>query len=126
MEVLQVISFPPPHHYQCLECKGLCQKPIRQGIKTLLTDRASIVEYGTFSTWGNPTSQTSDPISSQAQEWGWYHLPYKGSHPPARRGTERLPTEVWEAIDKEEAPYTIRHPTEMEGDRQIQLRRDPH
>lgn len=107
VEVLHVISIPPPHHSQCRECKGICQKRIRQGIKALTTDGASITEYGTFSTWGDPTSQTSDPISSQAQEWGWHRLPYKGSHPPARRGTERLPTEVWEEIDKEEALCTI-------------------
>ena len=105
-EELYVISVPPLHHSKCLECKIICQQRIRQGLQALMPTGAFITEYGTFSTWGSQIPLRSDPISLQAQSRGWTHLPSQ-TQTPMVQSTERIPNEVWDTLDRDNALCTI-------------------
>ena len=105
-EELYVISIPPLHHSKCMECKTICLQRIRQGLRALMPTGAFITEYGTFSTWGSQIPLRSDPISLQAQSRGWTHLPSQ-TQTPMVQSTERIPNEVWDTLDRDNALCTI-------------------
>jgi hypothetical protein len=92
---LSIIVITPPHHIKCRDCKRTCVLRIRQCITHLDRQEATVEEYGTFSSWPNPTSPADTHLKEQAREWGWHYNTTRALYKGSIAGHSPIPETLW-------------------------------